>query len=90
MANFCEKCPIDVKAVYCCGSNPETGTSKNLFIGSSGKVLEVCDELQEDGTCGNYLRRPEDCSAYGCEEWISQGLQGSLRHVSKPKLFRAF
>lgn len=77
VSSICERCPIDNKIEECCGSHPETGASKQLRIRKTRQIIEVCPELQTDGRCGDYLRRPDACKAQAYEKLYAQGLGAS-------------
>lgn len=74
MPNLCEECPIPKKIGFCCSSNPETGATREVLLKRSLQVITVCDQLQNDGSCGIYNERPEACASYACEELYAMGL----------------
>jgi hypothetical protein len=74
MTTACEKCTMDTKVEFCCGSNPVTGKTKLMMSNETGEIFSVCNRLAADGSCKIYDRRPEACKAYACEEVYAMGL----------------
>jgi Fe-S-cluster containining protein len=60
---ICEKCDIRYKVEYCCGSHPETTETKELKL-PDGTVLGACPNLDTDGLCRDYEKRPPACMEY--------------------------
>ncbi len=78
--SLCEKCPLPVKAEYCCRSNPDTQAVKTFTNKATGELLTVCSDLQTDGSCATYYERPDACSGYECEQLYSEGLGASREY----------
>lgn len=76
MANLCERCPMETKVAFCCSSNPETDATREVRLKRSGQIITVCDMLENDGSCGIYYDRSQDCRAFVCEDLYALGLGG--------------
>jgi hypothetical protein len=77
MSNPCEGCPITKKIATCCGSNPDTSSTRVVRLRKSGQTTTVCDNLANDGLCEIYGERPKPCMEYVCPEVYARGLNSS-------------
>lgn len=77
MSSLCERCPIVIKAENCCGSDPRTRKFVLLTNRRTGMRVQVCPELETDGSCRIYYERPQECKSYVCENLYAQGLDSS-------------
>ena len=70
LENYCQKCSIENKLIYCCRENPLTGERKKMKVGS--KYHWACPELDKKGECGAYSHIHKLCREYRCDLMIEQ------------------
>jgi hypothetical protein len=68
---------MSTKIAICCSSNPDTGKTRVVRFTRSRQLVGVCDNLENDGSCGGYIDRPEPCKAYVCPKIYEMGLDSS-------------
>ena len=60
----CGECDIEKKLEYCCRNHPITEESREIVIDSAS--YRSCPNLDGEGKCKIYEKRPEACVVFDC------------------------